>query len=62
MRMKEAKLGKAAAQDLTWTAELGQQPEVGVVAWEWLSGAALWHFSELVQHNFSVPNSMKVIP
>lgn len=45
MRMKGARLGKAAAQDLTWTAELGQQPQVGVVAWEWLSGAALWHFS-----------------
>lgn len=39
-----------------------QQPQVWVVAWEWLSGAALWHINELVQQDTSGLNSMKVIP
>lgn len=60
--MRGAKLGKASAQDLTWTTEPRQQPQAGVLAWEWLAGAALWHINELVQRTTSGSNSMEVIP
>lgn len=62
MRHEGTQIRKSCCTGSHLTTEPRQQPQVGVVAWEWQSGAVLWHISELVQHNTSGPNSTKVIP